>query len=81
MTGKVYQFGLGKNIYPSRFSFHPLGVFKDLNELAEKIVASKNLNRNNYIVDGEMKERLRQERDLSSITQKWISILVPRTVN
>jgi hypothetical protein len=33
VTGKIYQLGLGKNIYPFRFSFHPLGVFKDLNGL------------------------------------------------
>lgn len=63
-----------------RFKFPDHVYFKDFKELVEKIVASKNLNRSNYMVDGEIKESLRQERDLTSIIQKWISILVPGNV-
>ena len=64
-----------------RFNFPSHIYFKDFDELVEKIDTFKNLNHINYIVDNEIKERLQQERDLSSITQKWISILTERTDN
>ena len=64
-----------------RFDFPEQFYFRNFDDLVEKINASKNLNLNRFTVNDEIKKRLLRERDLNSVTSKWISLLRESSLN
>jgi glycosyltransferase involved in cell wall biosynthesis len=66
---------LADNIDLRRFKFPDQVYFKDLSNLVEKIKLIKDSSSENFKITGELLERLRDQRNLSKVTDQWVSLV------